>query len=362
MKTTSPEGPQHQQNVGHDTAGATAAAGHRATRRGSFSYGPGAVHRSNRSTSLSDDRVDELVGEFFRKHPSFGPMWYPFYTKRSKCFGQQGKSFLPSRMPAHMFQYSADPTALQRQAEVHSTVATLLAGFAFAATANEGGIITSAGAGTTTSASSAGNNYLWVDKALFCLLCSATILFLAQVLHFMYVDMGLGMRAGRKYYMAFSARVGNSCVTFHLGTFLLAACMPLWTYRKFGNPSKVGNGGGGGSGASSSTYDHPFQEPAFTATFVLAAFWVYYDLFVLLPVHDKLNMLLTHADMGIDVESSAKLPSFWGLHSWMPDAWDSLYQQELMAMKEARSEAMESKEAAAAAQRIEEEGFHLYAG
>ena len=67
-------------------------------------------------------------------------------------------------------------------------VAALLSAFAFAAAAAEGALKTN-------------DATLAIDQAIFLTLCVATFLLLAQVLHFMYIDMGLdtkGVSWGRK--------------------------------------------------------------------------------------------------------------------------------------------------------------------
>ena len=75
--------------------------------------------------------------------------------------------------------------------------------------------------------------FIAIDQAIFINLSLATVLFLGTVLHFMYIDMGLGSKGGSRYWQTYSAKLGTSCVTFHVGCLLLAASFPMWAYRKF---------------------------------------------------------------------------------------------------------------------------------
>ena len=125
------------------------------------------------------------------------------------------------------------------------------------------------------------------------------LLLLGTVLHFLYIDMGLGSQGGRRYYYAYSSKLGNSCVSFHVGTFMLAACFPLWAYRRFG------------------------MQPAFYVTLAFAVLWVIYDAALLLPTHDHINQLLAHAYMGIDAEKAGLA----GTQGWTPEAWEGMYKR-----------------------------------
>lgn len=232
-------------------------------------------------------KVDEMVKEFYAKHPA---MWQ--YDKHPSL----REFYSPTTMPAFAFQNAADAPTLQRQAEVHLNVAALLSAFAFAAAAAEGALETS---GSTKT----------IDQAIFITLCLATVLLLGTVLHFMYIDMGLGTKGGSRYWQAYSAKLGTSCVSFHIGCVILAACFPLWGYRKFG------------------------LEPAFFATAAFAVLWMVYDLCMLLPTHNHMNQLLAHAEMGIDAREDLKhlghpLKAHKAL-CWAPEAWELLYRQRM---------------------------------
>ena len=142
-----------------------------------------------------------------------------------------------------------------------------------------------------------------MDQAIFLNLCLATALLLGTVLHFMYIDMGLGTKGGMRYWHAYSAKLGNSCVSFHLGCTMLVATFPLWAYRKFG------------------------LAPAFYGTLAFAVLWVVYDFCLLLPSHNELNQILAHAEMGINAE---KRLAVWDVRrNWTAEAWQGLYQQHL---------------------------------
>ena len=144
------------------------------------------------------------------------------------------------------------------------------------------------------------------------MLTTAFVLLLAQVMHFMYIDMGLGQRGGHRYFQAHSARLGLSCVLFHTGTYVLAACFPLWAYRKFNKNDEV--------------------QPSFVVACVCAVGWVVYDYFFLLPAHAKINMLLEHAYMGIDAAGKIPKPSLplflpGTAQAWTEEGWRQLYQE-----------------------------------
>ena len=227
--------------------------------------------------------VDEIVKDFYRKNP----MLWEYDRTTTQAF------YSPTRMPAWTFQNAADASTLQRQAEVHLNVAALLSAFAFAAAAAEGALQTSDSTKT-------------IDQAIFICLCLVTVLLLGTVLHFMYLDMGLGTKGGTRYFQAYSAKLGTSCVSFHFGCAILAACFPMWAYRKFGH------------------------APAFFATVAFAALWFIYDFFILLPTHNHMNQLLAHADMGIDARKIVKRQWGSGLGlatNWAPEAWEAMYRQ-----------------------------------
>lgn len=219
---------------------------------------------------LAQPRVDELVRGFHAKHL----LWRLPVGKRDQ------PAYAPSRMPAYPLQNAADARGLQRQAEVHQNVASLLTGFAFAATASEGLLTEGLDEGYR------GSTMEHVDQAIFLLLCVATIVLLSTVMHFMYIDMGIGTRAGSLYAQAYSGKLGQACVTFHVGTVLLAAVMPLWAYRKFE------------------------LSWVFYACCALPPGWMYYDFGVSLPAHMELNQLLAHAELGLEVAICVKIDEF----------------------------------------------------
>jgi hypothetical protein len=177
-------------------------------------YARDVVPGTERSAALHDvplppERVDDAVQRFLATHRAlFGATAPPL-----------DDTFLPTTMPAHPFQNADSAASLQRQTGIHMQVGTLLAGFAFAATASEG------------TASAASDSHL--DHAIFITLCAATLVLLAAVVHFMHVDMALGTRAGARYFMAYSGKVTLSCLTLHAGTYLLSAVLPLMAYRRF---------------------------------------------------------------------------------------------------------------------------------
>ena len=251
----------------------------RASSRTAPSPGDDDYSRHGFPPPLSFDHVDEMVKRFYKKNQV---NWAaPPMLKR-----KLNQYYSPTRMPAHSLQHTADAAMLQRQAEIHLNVAALLSAFAFAATAAEGALPSVSPPAT-------------IDQAIFILLSLATLLLLGTVLHFLYIDMGLGTKGGRRYYYVYSSKLGNSCASFHLGTFMLAACFPLWAYRRFG------------------------MQPAFYATLAFAVLWVVYDVALLLPTHDHINQLLAHAVMGIDAEK-AGLPRS---HPWTPEAWEGMYKR-----------------------------------
>ena len=228
---------------------------------------------------LPFDHVDAMIKRFYKQHQvnwAASPMWKREFNEH----------YSPTRMPATPFQHTADAASLQRQAEVHLNVAALLSAFAFAAAAAEGALPS---VSPPTS----------IDQAIFINLCLTTLLLLGTVLHFLYLDMGLGTKGGRRYYYVYSSKLGNSCASFHLGTFMLAACFPLWAYRRFG------------------------MQPAFYVTLAFAVLWVIYDAALLLPTHDHINQLLAHAYMGIDAEKAGLA----GTQGWTPEAWEGMYKR-----------------------------------
>ena len=227
---------------------------------------------------LSFGEVDEMVMQFYKKHKL---LWFDGISS----WKYLQPKYSPTRMPAHTFQNAKDCSALQRQAEVHLNVAALLSAFAFSAAASEGAQVS--------------EKSLPVDQAIFINLSLATVLFLGTVLHFMYIDMGLGTKGGSRYWQTYSAKLGTSCVTFHVGCLLLAASFPMWAYRKFN-----------------------FQ-PAFFVSLGFALLWFVYDFFVLLPTHNQMNQLLAHAELGIDAQKFLK-QSLMAKH-WMPEAWEAMY-------------------------------------
>ena len=250
----------------------------RASSRTAPSPGDDEYGRHGVPPPLPFDHVDEMVKRFYKKNMNWAA---PPMLKR-----KHNQYYSPTRMPAHSFQHTADAASLQRQAEVHLNVAALLSAFAFAATAAEGGLPSVSPPST-------------IDQAIFILLSLATLLLLGTVLHFLYIDMGLGTQGGRRYYYAYSSKLGNSCVSFHVGTFMLAACFPLWAYRRFG------------------------MQPAFYVTLAFAVLWVIYDAALLLPTHDHINQLLAHAYMGIDAEKAGLA----GTQGWTPEAWEGMYKR-----------------------------------
>lgn len=234
-----------------------------------------------------------MVREFYRGSPL---LWSTTLPKKLR----DSTHYSPTRMPAHQYQNARDVSSLQRQAEVHLNVAALMSAFAFAAASTE--------ATTQTTAPAP------IDQGIFITLALATVLLLGTVLHFMYLDMGLGTRGGRHYFMAYSAKLGISCVSFHCGCAMLMASFPLWAYRKFD------------------------LQPATFVAVACAAGWLVYDLFVLLcvactpltwlhshcapyspcpasPSHARMNQLLDAAFMGIDVSKEVRYCgplSMWG--------------------------------------------------
>ena len=239
---------------------------------------PSEKQNSEQKKPLPFDEVDEIVKQFYKNNKM---LWM---DSNSGWKYLQSK-YSPTRMPAHSFQNAKDCSALQRQAEVHLNVAALLSAFAFSAAASEG-------------AQSSANSSP-IDQAIFINLSLATVLFLGTVLHFMYIDMGLGSKGGSRYWQTYSAKLGTSCVTFHVGCLLLAASFPMWAYRKFS------------------------VQPAFFVTLVFAVLWFIYDFLVLLPSHNQMNQLLAHAELGIDAQKFLK-PSLFAKH-WTPEAWEAMY-------------------------------------
>ena len=236
---------------------------------------------SCRRPPLPYDQVDEIVRKFYEAHPMLWTGSVPRHLR---------EHYSPTGMPAHSFQNAADSAMLQHQAEVHMNVAALLSAFAFAAAAAEGAL------------SPSGESTLLIDQAIFITLCLATVLLLGTVLHFLYIDMGLGTKGGRRYWQAYSAKLGTSCVSFHLGCWILIACFPMWAYRKFG------------------------LQPGFFATLVFAVLWPLYDMFPLLGQHNHMNQILAHADLGIDFTKTRNGRNFLTaqLNSWTSDAWEAM--------------------------------------
>ena len=246
---------------------------------------------------LPYEQVDEILKRFYKRHHASSWTAGPMTDKRV------AENYSPSRMPAHSFQNAANASGLQHQAELHLNVAALLSAFAFAAAGAEAVLSPSAvqesGNGNATSVSTASV----MDQAIFLNLSLATALLLGTVLHFMYIDMGLGTKGGMRYWHAYSAKLGTSCVSFHLGCSMLVATFPLWAYRKFD------------------------FAPAFYGTLALAVLWVVYDFCLLLPSHNELNQLLAHAEMGINAE---KRLAVWDVRrNWTAEAWHGQYQQHL---------------------------------
>lgn len=249
---------------------------------------------ANRREPLPFSRVDEMLRDFLSHHQLSGWAAPPMLNPKTDQF------YSPSQMPAHTFQNAADASALQRQAEVHLNVAALLCAFAFAAAATEGALQSSEVASA-------------VDQAIFINLTLCTVLLLGTLMHFMYIDMGLGTRGGRRYWQAYSGKLGVSCVSFHLGCALLIATFPLWAYRKFE------------------------LQPAFLVTLCFAILWVVYDIALLLQSHDKFNQILAHAEMGVDADRRT-LNQLAAGHRWTQEGWERMHQLHQAGRKDQQSE------------------------
>ena len=232
------------------------------------------------SEPLPHDQVDEMVKRFYARHQVLWQAPPLQHSDANECYS-------PTRMPASTFQDAADSGSLQRQAAVHLNVASLLSAFAFSALAAES---LSGGDGV-------------VDQLIFVNLSLATVLLWGTVYHFLNIETALGTKGGARYWHAYSAKLGVSCVAFHQGTFLLGASFPLWAYRKFA------------------------LQPCFYAALAIAAGWVLYDLGVNLPSHNELNQLLAHAELGIDAEQHLRARPLapWRLHTWLPAAWKRMH-------------------------------------
>ena len=232
------------------------------------------------SEPLPHDHVDEMVKRFYARHQVLWQAPPLQHSDANECYS-------PTRMPASTFQDAADSGSLQRQAAVHLNVASLLSAFAFSALAAES---LSGGDGV-------------VDQLIFVNLSLATVLLWGTVYHFLNIETALGTKGGARYWHAYSAKLGVSCVAFHQGTFLLGASFPLWAYRKFA------------------------LQPCFYAALAIAAGWVLYDLGLNLPSHNELNQLLAHAELGIDAEQHLRARPLapWRLHTWLPAAWKRMH-------------------------------------
>ena len=236
--------------------------------------------RAAANDPLPHDYVDEMVKRFYARHQVLWQAPPLQHSDANECYS-------PTRMPASTFQDAADSGSLQRQAAVHLNVASLLSAFAFSALAAES---LSGGDGV-------------VDQLIFVNLSLATVLLWGTVYHFLNIETALGTKGGARYWHAYSAKLGVSCVAFHQGTFLLGASFPLWAYRKFA------------------------LQPCFYAALAIAAGWVLYDLGVNLPSHNELNQLLAHAELGIDAEQHLRARPLapWRLHTWLPAAWKRMH-------------------------------------
>ena len=157
-----------------------------------------------------------------------------------------------------------------------------------------------------------------VDQAIFVLVCFTTLLLLSTVMHSMYIDMGIDTRAGKKYAQAYSSKLGFACVTFHIGTVLLAAVMPLWAFRKFG------------------------LSWVFYVCACIPPGWLFYDFGVSLPAHIELNQLLAHAELGLEVADRKQLWMNWqtvtGGHCWTAEGWAAEAQRRKLGGEDAPRE------------------------
>lgn len=240
---------------------------------------------------LPQARVDEIVKEFYDRHWALWKMPWPYQVPQ-----KAQASYQRSRMPAYPFQNAATAEGLMRQAEWHQGVAQLLCGFAFAATAAEG-LMERGGDGYR------GSTMFYVDQAIFLLLVATTMVFLACVMHFMYLDMGMGTRAGALYAQAYSSKLGHTCVLFHFGTIFLTTIMPLWAYRIWQ------------------------LSPAFYVLAPLPVLWAFYDFGISLSSHMELNQLLAHAELGLEVPDKWAVGLNWsamtGTHCWTTEGWQA---------------------------------------
>lgn len=212
--------------------------------------------RSNASLPpLSFDVVDKQVREFQTKNPyNFTPM-HP----------NSDKDYHPCIMPAYPLTSPKDAEGMQKLADLHRAAVSLLGGFSFAAAAQE-------------AVEKTNSKYPITDASIFIVLCGATLLFVATLMQFMYISMGITSRGGNKYFNAYNSKLGMSCGSFHFATYLLASVMPLWAYRKYESVIPM------------------------ILVLIMSLISVYYDYFVLLPQHIQLIQMLQHAELGYEMD------------------------------------------------------------